>query len=193
MNRPRLGALILAVAAFNGSDTMGSPQPAITSYGERNARAPAELETFAFLVGKWHGAGETKGPDGSPVQFEMTWIGRYVLDGMAIADELHGAAPDGKPYLGITFRHYDASQHSWIVEYLNVTGSFLRRQVNPRSGSLSVQGDTVVVTSEDADTRIRESYRLSGRDRFTYSMELSRDAGNRWEPPTFEITLNRVE
>jgi hypothetical protein len=172
---------------------MSSQQPAITSYGERSARAPMELDLFSFLVGKWHGTGTAKGPDGSPVEFEMSWIGRYVLDGTAIADEFHGATPDGKPYLGISLRHYDAVQRAWIVEYLNVTGSFLRRQVNPRSGGVSRQGDAIIVTSKDGEMRIREFYRVNERDRFTYTTDLSRDAGKTWDPPGFEITLTRVE
>lgn len=172
---------------------MPSEQPAITPYGERSTRAPAELDTFSFLVGKWQGVGKTKAPDGSPVQFEMTWIGRYVLDGVAIADEFHGATPDGKPYLGISLRHYDAAQRAWLIEYLNVTGSFVRRQVNPRSGAVRREGDTVVVEAEDGETRIRESYRVSGRNRFTYSMELSPDGGKTWGPPPFEVSLTRVE
>jgi hypothetical protein len=27
----------------------------ITTYGDRNPRAPKELEVFAFLIGKWQG------------------------------------------------------------------------------------------------------------------------------------------
>ena len=172
---------------------MSNGRSAITPYGERNARAPAELDLFSFLVGKWHGVGTTTAPDGTPVQFDMTWIGRYVLDGTAIADEFHGATPDGKPYLGVSLRHYDAPQRAWIVEYVNVTGSFLRRQVNARSGSVSRQEDAIVVASEDGQMRIRELYRVSGRDRFTYTTELSQDAGQTWGPRAFEISLTRVE
>jgi hypothetical protein len=168
---------------------MPDAQPAITTYGERNAAAPAELDAFTFLVGKWHGVGKTKAPDGSPVQFEMT----YVLDGMAIADEFHGTTPDGKPYLGIILRQYDAARGAWIVEYLNVTGGFLRRQVNARSGAVRQEGDAVVVISEEGDTRIRETYQVGGRDRFTYAMELSQDAGKSWQPPPFVLSLTRLE
>ena len=39
-----------------------------------------------------------------------SWIGRYILDGTAIADEGHGPYPDGTPFLGITFRQYDQSR-----------------------------------------------------------------------------------
>ncbi len=83
---------------------------AITTYGERNAQAPAELDLFSFLVGKWSGAGKARLPDGGHAQFELTWIGRYVLNGMAIADEFHSLTPDGKPYLGISLRQFDPEQ-----------------------------------------------------------------------------------
>jgi hypothetical protein len=169
------------------------PQPAITPYGQKNAQAPTQLDLFSFLVGKWKGTGKTKAADGSPVQFEVTWIGRYILNGMAIADELHSLAPDGSPYLGIGIRHFDAKQNAWIVEYLNVSNSFLRRQVNPQSGSVSVAADTVVVISEDGQLRIREHYRVADPNRFTYSMDLSRDGGQTWDPPTLEIPMERVD
>jgi hypothetical protein len=168
-------------------------QPAITLYGEKNAQAPTQLDLFSFLVGKWKGTGKTKAADGSPVQFELTWIGRFILNGMAIADEIHSPAPDGSPYLGITIRHFDTTQDSWIVEFLNVTNSFLRRQVNPQSGSVRADDGTVVVVSEDGETRIREYYRVPDRNHFVYSMELSRDAGQTWEPATFEFAMERVE
>src|SRR3954469_14163886 len=124
--------------------------PAITMYGERNLQAPGELDTFSFLVGKWNGTGKTRLPDGNHAQWEgATWIGRYILDGMAIADEFHAPAPDGKPYLGIRLSQLDAKRGAWIIEYLNVSYSFLRRQVGPRTGSVGREGNTVIVISED--------------------------------------------
>jgi hypothetical protein len=169
-----------------------TPQTAITPYGQKSSQAPARLDVFSFLVGKWKGTRKTEAADGSAVQFEWTWIGRYILDGMAIADEIHALAPDGSAYLGISIRHFDTKQDSWIIEYLNVSNSFLRRQVNPRSGSVSVKDGTVVVVSEDGQTRIRECYRVSDPNHFTYSTDLSHDAGRTWEPPAFEMTMERV-
>jgi hypothetical protein len=168
-------------------------EPAITTYGERNPQAPDELKLFSFLVGKWNGTGQTRLPDGSHVQYELTWIGRYILSGMAIADEFHSLAPDGKPYLGISLRHFDTKHHSWIIEYLNVSNSFIRRQVNPQSGSVSLDAGTVVVISEDAQTRIREHYRVTDQNHFAYSSDLSRDGGRSWDPTMFEMTMTRVD
>jgi hypothetical protein len=167
---------------------------AITTYGERNADAPKELDAFAFLIGKWEGGGKTKTADGKIVEFGgVTWIGRYILDGTAIADEGHASAPDGSPYLGISLRQYDGAKKAWIVEYLNVSNSFLRKQVSAASGSVTVEGNTVAVISEAPDTWIRETYRVESRDQFTYSMDLSNDGGRSWNVGQIEMNLRRTE
>jgi len=167
-------------------------EPAITTYGERNADAPAELDLFSFLVGKWSGTGRTRLADGSHVEWQgAIWIGRYILNGMAIADELHAPGPDGKMYLGITFRQFDTGHDAWIVEFLNIPNSFIRRQVNPSAGSVSREADSVVVISEDAQTRIRERYRLMDQNRFTYALDQSPDAGRSWDPVSLELTMTR--
>jgi hypothetical protein len=168
-------------------------ETAITTYGERNPQAPQELELFSFLVGKWNGTGTTRLADGRHVQFGLTWIGRYILNGMAIADEFHSLAPDGTPYLGISFRQFDTKHSSWIIEYLNVSNSFLRRQVNPLSGSVSLDAGTIVVISEDAQTRIRELYREVDKNHFTYSTDLSRDGGRTWDAVSIEMTMTRAD
>lgn len=165
----------------------------ITTYGQMNAQAPSQLNLFSFLVGKWQGTGKTRLPDGSTAHFGLSWIGRYILDGMAIADELHGNTPDGSPYLGISLRHFDTQHDSWIIEYLNATNSFLRKQVNPRSGSVTLEAGAIVVISEDAQTRIRESYRVVDQNHFTYGMDMSRDGGRSWDLLLVEMTMMREE
>ena len=191
----RLFVVLIAALAINtgtASYTMAT-EPAITTYGERNPQAPEELNLFSFLVGKWNGTGKTRLADGSHVQFELTWIGRYILNGTGVADEFHSLAPDGKPYLGISLRHFDTKHDSWIIEYLNVSGSLLRRQVNPESGSVSLYAGTIVITSEDAQTKIRENYRVADQNHFIYSMDMSRDGGRSWDTVSVEMTMTRVE
>jgi len=176
---------------------MTEAQPAaaaITTYGEANANAPKALGAFAFLVGKWVGGGKTKTADGKIVEFGgVTWIGRYVLDGMAIADEFHASTPDGGPYLGISLRQYDEAKKAWVVEYLNVSNSFLRRQVGAGSGSVAVDGQTVVVISEAPDMWGRETYRVESREHFTYSLDLSKDGGRSWNLGQIEMSFSRTE
>src|SRR5580658_6636302 len=184
---------IVAFGIATASHSLAS-EPAITTYGIRNAQAPSQLDLFSFLVGKWQGGGKTKLADGSYASFDgVTWIGRYVLNGMAIADEFHALTPEGKPYLGISLRQFDPRHHGWVIEYLNVSNSFLRRQVNPQSGSVRQDAGTIVVTSEDGQTRIREKYRLADPKHFTYATDTSHDGGRSWDPVMIEMTMERVE
>jgi hypothetical protein len=186
-----LSIVVLAIAT--GSPSMAN-EPSITPYGVRNAQAPSQLNLFSFLVGKWQGGGKTKLADGRYATFDgVTWVGRYVLDGMAIADEFHSLTPDGKPYLGISLRQFDLQRHTWVIEYLNVSNSFLRRQVSPQSGSVSEAGGTLIVTSEDGQTRIRENFRVKDPTHFSYSTDMSSDGGRTWDAAMIEMMLTKIE
>src|SRR5882762_136137 len=55
--------------------------------GKPNPKAPAALSQFAFLIGQWRFDAKFKSPKGQWQAFHGTWIGRYILDGYAIADE----------------------------------------------------------------------------------------------------------
>jgi hypothetical protein len=164
--------------------------PSITSYGEKSPTAPRELSVFSFLIGKWEGKGKTKIEDGKFAEYEVTWIGRYILDGTAIADELHGPAPDGSPYLGISLRQFDAHRATWVIEYLNVSHSFLRKQVNRESGSVRVDGRNVTVNSEAPGVAVREHYQVED-DAFVYRLDVSHDDGKSWSEGQVEMTFHR--
>lgn len=164
-----------------------------TTYGEISPGAPRELSLFSFLVGKWEGKGKTKLEDGKFAEYDVTWIGRYVLDGTAIADELHGPMPDGSPYLGISLRQYDAQRKIWIIEYVNVTHSFLRRQVNGDSGSVRVSGRNVTVASESPGVAVREHYEVENDNAFAYRLDVSNDGGKSWNQGQIEMTFRRSE
>jgi hypothetical protein len=165
----------------------------ITSCGERNPDSPSELDAFSFLIGKWQGTGRARLDAGKFADFNVSWIGRYILDGTAIADELHSLAPDGSPYLGISLRQYDAKRKIWIIEYLNVSNSFLRKQVNAGSGSVTVNGQTVTVTCGAPDSMSREHYRVIDRDHWIYILDASSDGGTNWNEGQVEMTFHRSE
>ena len=171
---------------------MTQVDPSKTVYGERNSSAPKELDVFSFLIGKWQGMGQARLPDGTIAQFDVSWIGRYILNGTAIADEGHAPYPDGRPGLGVTFRQYDAARKTWIVEFLNVSESFLRKQVNGGSGSVEVEGRVVRVVTE-GPTRSREHYHVVDRDNWVYRMDLSIDGGHSWDEGLVEMTFRRAE
>jgi hypothetical protein len=184
---------IMALGIATASHSMAG-EPAITTYGVKNAQASSQLDLFSFLIGKWQGGGRTRLADGSYAAFDgVTWIGRYVLNGMAIADEFHSRTPDGRPYLGISLRQFDSRRHAWVIEYLNVSNSFLRRQVNPTSGSVSQDAGAIVVTSEDGQTRIRENFHLTDRTHFSYSTDMSRDGGRTWDAALIDMKLSKIE
>ena len=147
--------------------------PSKTIFGDRSPRAPQELGAFSFLIGKWDGKGTVKLPEGKVAEFPVSWIGRYILDGTAIADEVHAPGPDGSPNLGISLRHYDASRKTWIIEYLNVSGSFLRKQVNSDSGSVTLNGRNVTVASESPGVTVREHYQVADDDNWVYRLDVS--------------------
>ena len=146
------------------------------------------------MIGKWEGSGRTRLADGTIAEYDgLSWIGRYVLDGMAIIDELHAPLPDGSRGLGITLRYFDPDNDNWVVEFLNVSNSFIRRQVNARSGAVEKDGSTVVVTSVSDESISREYYRVLDGDSFVYSIDLSNDGGGTWNRGSIEFTMKRVE
>lgn len=194
-NRTCLVLIISAIltCAANAQETTNMTDPTKTTYGQRNQDAPKELDVFSFLIGTWEGKGRTKLDDGTFAEYPITWIGRYILDGTAIADECHGPAPDGSPYLGINLRQYDRNRQTWVVEFLNVTGSFLRKLVDRRLGSVTVRGRSVTVASESPGMSYRERYDVEDDDNWVFRADTSSDGGKTWNEGWVEIRLQRVK
>ena len=186
-----LAAALLVTGSASGQEARSVIDPSKTIYGERSPRAPRELDVFAFLIGKWDGRGRTRLPDGKVAEYPVAWVGRYILDGMAIADEGHGPYPDGTPFLGITLRQYDQSRKTWVIEFLNVSESFLRRQVHQGTGSVAVSGRTVTVTSESPGIIVREHYVVPDADNWIYRLDSSNDGGRSWNEGAVEFTFRR--
>jgi hypothetical protein len=172
-------ALLLAGTSHGGE---APPDPAITVYGTLNPDAPAELEVFAFLVGKWVGTGKFRDAAGKYTEYELEWIGRYMLDGMAIADEIRMAGAQGGGVQGISFRHFDADREGWTVEYLNFVRSFLRKQVSPGVGSVTRDGERVTIAQAGPNGSLsRELFTVRDGEHFTYSLDFSQDGGQTWD------------
>ena len=184
-------AALLVTGNASAQEVPAVTDPSKTIYGERSPRAPRELDVFAFLIGKWEGRGRTRLPDGKVAEYPVAWVGRYILDGTAIADEGHAPYPDGTPSLGITFRQYDQSRKTWVIEFLNVSQSFLRRQVNQGIGSVAVNGRTVTITSESPGVVVREHYVVPDADNWVYRLDSSNDGGRSWNEGAIEFTFHR--
>jgi hypothetical protein len=194
-NRIYLVLIISAVltCTANAQANTNMTDPTKTTYGQRNQNAPKELDVFSFLIGTWEGKGKTKLDDGKVAEYTVTWIGRYILDGTAIADECHGPAPDGSPYLGINLRQYDPNRKTWIVEYLNVSGSFLRKLVDRRLGSVTVRGRSVTVASESPGMSYRERYDVEDGGDWVFRADTSTDGGKSWNEGWVEIRFQRIK
>jgi hypothetical protein len=186
-------AALLVATGVSAQEVTTVTDPSKTIRGERSPLAPRELDVFAFLIGKSDGKGRTRLPDGKVAEYPVAWIGRYILDGTAIADEVHAPYPDGTPSLGITFRQYDQSRKAWVIEFLNVSQSFLRRQVHRGTGSVAVSGRTVTVTSESPGIIVREHYVVPDADNWVYRLDSSNDGGRNWNEGTIEFTLRRSQ
>jgi hypothetical protein len=183
-------AALLVTGNASGEEVPTVTDPSKSIYGESSPRAPRELGVFAFLIGKWDGRGRTMLPDGKVAEYPVARVGRYILDGTAIADEMHGPYPDGTPFLGISFRQYDQSRKTWVIEHLNVSESFLRRQVHHGTGSIAVSGRTVTVTSESPGIVVREHYVVDA-DNWVYRLDSSNDGGRSWNEGAIEFTFRR--
>ena len=184
---------LLASPVFAQTGSKEPPDPTKSDFGERSPKTPKELSLFAFLGGKFEGDGKVSLGEGQFAEFPVTWIGRYILDGTAISDEMHSVTPDGKPYLGITLRQYDAARKTWIIEYLNVTGSFVRKQVNGDAGKVTVNGRNVTIASSSPGVTLREHYLVPDDDTFIYRLDVSNDGGKTWIEPQMEMTLRRAK
>jgi hypothetical protein len=182
-------ALVLA-GTTHGADP--PPDPAVTVYGNRNPAAPAQLATFAFLVGKWTGTGKYRDAEGKYVDFDVLWVGRYALDGMAIADEIRLPESAGGTVQGLTLRFFDPATKTWTVEFLNFAGSFLRKQTNAKDGAVTRDGNKVTIAQSGPEGAPgREVYTLVDADHFTYSLDVKR--ADVWDEGRVTMRLQRQE
>src|SRR3954447_26827592 len=93
VSRVWVGALI--ALHITTTESVVPQEVAVLPYGVRNPAAPMELDAFAFFIGKWKGVAKVRLENVTYAQNELIWIGRYVLDGMAIIDEGYTVGADG--------------------------------------------------------------------------------------------------
>jgi len=61
-----------------------------------NPNAPAELSRFAFLISRWRFDAKFKSANEEWQAFHGAWLGHYILDGYAIADEYRMIGSSGE-------------------------------------------------------------------------------------------------
>ena len=92
--------------------------PVDQKLGKPNPNAPAALSRFAFLIGRWRCEARVRSASGEWETLQATWLGRFILDGYAIADEYRMTGSSGEPIvLGMNLRTYDASRQMWNIKF----------------------------------------------------------------------------
>jgi hypothetical protein len=149
-------------------------------FGKPNPNAPAALSRFAFLIGRWRCEARVRLATGEWRTLQATWLGRFVLDGYAIADEYRMTGPSGELIvLGMNLRTYDATKHIWNMKWLNaLAGTWV--DLGPEElGGVRFDGRSIVYAFREpvaAHAYTRATYTNISEKHFTWRGEKSDDA-----------------
>lgn len=149
-----------------------------------NPKAPPELARWSFLVGDWKGEAKLRREGGRIETLQVSWNGRYILDGYAIQDDYRMTSATGELIvLGTNIRAYDAQKKVWSMKWLNgLTGTWVDLgseelggwQVDEKSFSYNIKDLAA------GPSLTRATYTNISPDHFTWRGEKSSD-GKAWE------------
>jgi hypothetical protein len=151
--------------------------------GKPNPNAPAALSRFAFLIGTWRCEAEVRSTNGEWQRFHATWLGRFILDGYAIADEYRMTGSAGELIvLGLNLRAYDAAKQMWNIKWLNaLAGTWV--DLGPEElGGVRFDNHSITYIFEEpvaAHAYTRATYTNISETHFTWRGEKS-DDGKTW-------------
>jgi hypothetical protein len=151
-------------------------------FGEPNPNAPAALSRFAFLSGRWRCEARVRSADGEWQTLQATWLGRFILDGYAIADEHRMTGSSGELIvLGMNLRTYDATKQIWTMKWLNaLAGTWV--DLGPEElGGVRFDSQSIYAFKEPvaAHAYTRATYTNISKTHFTWRGEKS-DDGKAW-------------
>ena len=146
-----------------------------------NPNAPAELSRFAFLIGQWRFDAKFKSANGEWQAFHGTWLGHYILDGYAIADEYRMIGSSGELIvLGTNFRIYDAAKQVWNIKWLNALEGTWTDLTSEQFGGARFDGQSVTYAFKSERGAqwpfTRATYTNISKTHFTWRGEKSEDA-----------------
>jgi len=148
-------------------------------FGRPNPNAPSALSRFAFLIGRWRCEAKIKVSSGEWQQFEASWLGRFILDGYAIADEYRMTDSTGKLIvLGLNLRAFDAGRQVWNIKWLDALSGTWTDLGPEELGGVSFDGQSVSYVFKEpmaAHSYTRATYTSVSRTRFTWRGEQSAD------------------
>ena len=152
-------------------------------FGKANPNAPAELSRFAFLIGRFRCEAKLKLANGQSQVLRATWIGRFILDGYAIADEYRMTGSGGElMVLGLNLRAYDATKQTWNMKWLNaLAGTWI--DLGPEElGGVKFVDQSIIYTFKESmagHAYTRATYTNISEGHFTWRGEKSED-GKTW-------------
>jgi hypothetical protein len=146
-----------------------------------NPNAPAELSRFAFLIGRWRFDAKFKAANGVLQAFQGTWVGHYILDGYAIADEYRMIGSSGELIVfGMNFRIYDPARQVWNIKWLNALEGTWTDLTSEKFGGARFDGQSVSYAFEAERGAqwpfTRATYTNISKTHFTWRGEKSEDA-----------------
>ena len=152
-------------------------------FGKPNPNAPPALSQFAFLIGRWRCEAKVRSASGEWQTFKAAWLGRFILDGYAIADEYRMTGSSGDLIvLGMNLRAYDATRQMWNIKWLNaLAGTWV--DLGPEYlGGVRFDGQSSIYVFKEpvaAHAYTRATYTDISKARFTWRGEKS-DDGKTW-------------
>jgi hypothetical protein len=145
--------------------------------------ARAELDRFAFLIGRYRCEARLKLPAGDWQTFGATWEGRWILNGHAIADEYMMFGADGELLvLGLNIRAYDAANKQWNIKWLDALSGRWTDLGPPELSGVQFDGASVSYRFKEpmvGHTLTRATYTNISERHFTWKGEGS-DDGSTW-------------
>lgn len=152
-------------------------------FGTPNPNAPAALSRFAFLIGRWRCEARVRSADGEWQTFQATWIGRFILDGYAIADEYRMTRSSGELIvLGLNLRTYDPTKQTWNMKWLNALGGTWVDLGPEKLGGVRFDGQSIIYAFKEpmaGHAYTRATYTNISKTHFTWRGEKSGD-GKAW-------------
>jgi hypothetical protein len=151
-------------------------------FGKPNPDAPETLSRFGFLIGRWRCEANVLA-NGELPTLHATWVGRYILDGYAIADEFRMTGSAGELIvLGMNVRAYDATKRRWNMKWLNaMAGTWV--DLGPEElGGVRFEDQSIIYTFKEpvaAHAYTRATYTNISEKHFTWRGERS-DDGKTW-------------
>lgn len=152
-------------------------------FGKPNPNEPEALARFGFLIGRWRCDAKLKLANGEWQILQATWVGRYILDGYAIADEYRMTGSGGElMVLGLNLRTYDATKQTWNMKWLNALAGTWTDLVSEELGGVRFDGQSIMYAFKEpmaGHSYTRATYTKDSENQFTWRGEKSAD-GNTW-------------